>query len=66
MTEVLTVKDLSKRLGINLMTAYKLVKREGFPMLRIGKRIIVTADALEIWLKENQGKTIRVRDALGV
>lgn len=53
---VLTVKDLSKRLRIGRDKAYLLIKNPSFPATRIGSRYIVTEQALSEWLKKNQYK----------
>ena len=48
-----TVGDLQKVLRIGRVTAYELVRREGFPTLRLGKKILVNADMLKEWLAQN-------------
>ena len=58
MTEKLTisVEELAKELGISKPIAYELIKREGFPSLRISeRRIIIPVDALRSWLNTNAG-----------
>jgi excisionase family DNA binding protein len=43
MTDRLTmnVSEMAKQLNISRPTAYELTKRQGFPVIRIGKRVIV-------------------------
>ena len=49
----MSVQELSAYMGISLPKAYELTKREGFPTIRIGTRILVPVDAFKEWLKEN-------------
>ena len=48
-----TVTDLQKALRIGRVTAYQLVNREGFPTLRLGKRILIPVAELKEWLAKN-------------
>jgi excisionase family DNA binding protein len=57
-TEKLTysVEELAKSLGISKPVAYELIKREGFPAIRVSeRRIIIPVDALRSWLNANAG-----------
>lgn len=46
----MSVQELSAQLGISLPKAYKLVKSESFPSIRIGTRILIPVDAFREWL----------------
>lgn len=46
----LSVRELAAQLGVSLPVAYELVKRPGFPSLRIGGRILIPADHFHVWL----------------
>lgn len=46
----MSVQELSTRMGISLPKAYELVKRPGFPVLRIGTRILIPVDSFNVWL----------------
>ena len=46
----MSVQELSAQMGISLPKAYELVKRPGFPSLRVGTRILVPVDAFRDWL----------------
>ena len=50
--KTLNVKQLASYLGIGMNTAYQIVKMQGFPALKLGKRIIIPVDALEAWIKK--------------
>lgn len=48
---MLTVKDLTEKLGVGRDTAYALMRAKGFPSFKIGKRYFVSEEALEEWIK---------------
>ncbi len=48
----MSVQELSAQMGISLPKAYELVKTPGFPILRIGTRILIPVDAYKKWLME--------------
>ncbi len=48
-----TVLEMAEVLGISRPTAYELVKRKGFPAIRISdRRIVIPVDALNKWLND--------------
>ena len=49
----LSVQELAAQLGISLPKAYELVKQPGFPVLKIGTRILIPVDAFREWLLTN-------------
>lgn len=49
----LSVQELAALLGISLPKAYELVKQPGFPVLKIGTRILIPVDAFKAWLISN-------------
>ena len=49
----MSVQELASQLGISLPKAYELVKRPGFPVLRIGTRILIPVDAFREWLSDS-------------
>lgn len=51
--KTLNAKELAKTLGISLHLAYDLMRREGFPTIHVGKRLLVNAKLLEVWLDKN-------------
>ena len=56
----LTVSEAADRLGVPVSTMYEIVKSEGFPTIRIGTRLLVSAKGLETWVdrkaQEGYGK----------
>ena len=53
MPYTLTAAQLAEVLGINKNTAYQLMHSEGFPTLRIGRRMMVQKDKLLLWMDKN-------------
>ncbi len=50
--------DIAAALNISRAGAYNLMNSEGFPALRIGKRIVVPKDAFIRWMEANTGKQV--------
>jgi len=50
---VLKVEEMAELLGISRTTAYSLVHQKGFPVLRIGQRLIIPTLALKDWMKDS-------------
>ena len=46
-----TVTDIKNILTIGTNQAYNLVNSDGFPSLRIGRKILVPKDEFEKWVK---------------
>jgi hypothetical protein len=51
--KMLTAKDLAEVVG-NIGLAYRLFNTQGFPTIRLGKRVLVRADSLDAWMKEQE------------
>lgn len=49
---VLSVPEAAQLLGISSSKMYEVVRIEGFPCIRVGKRVLVNAKRLEVWLDE--------------
>lgn len=47
----LTVRELSKMLGIGLTTTYALVKEQQFRTVRVGRRILIPKVTVKKWLE---------------
>lgn len=62
MEEYLTPKMVGEKLHIGRNRAYSLFKRPDFPLIRIGKTLLVDADSLKryIELYQSQGEQIEV------
>ena len=49
----LTAPEVGEVLGISRAAAYELVRSEGFPRIKIGKRVLVPRDKFIQWIDEN-------------
>ncbi len=47
------VQELSAQMGISLPKAYELVKMPGFPIIRVGTRILIPVEVYREWLLKN-------------
>lgn len=52
----LSVSELADYLGIGRTLAYQLSRSEGFPILKIGKRVLVSVEGLKEWVNKNLTK----------
>lgn len=52
----LTVKDVSKIMGISLGKTYELVKRRNFPCISISRRLIIPTKKFLDWLDFESNK----------
>ena len=52
---MLSVPDVASILGISRAGAYELVRSDGFPLLRIGSRIVVPKERFIDWINANAG-----------
>ena len=52
----MSVQELSAQMGISLPKAYELVKKPGFPTIKIGARILIPIEAYREWLLRNSVK----------
>lgn len=55
---LIPVWEMGKRLGVSRKTAYELSRSEGFPVLRIGRRVLIPVKQLEEWVAANLGGTV--------
>jgi excisionase family DNA binding protein len=55
----INVDEMAQILGISRPVAYRLIKREGFPVIKIGqRRILIPVDSLKEWLN-NESRDIQ-------
>lgn len=54
----LNVNIVSNVLGISKTSAYELVRSKGFPVLKIGSRMVVPKDKFREWVEQNMGGSI--------
>ena len=51
----MTVREMAATMGISLPTAYNLTEREGFPVIRVGKKKVIPTEQLMKWLEKETG-----------
>ena len=49
-------ETVAKLLGISPSGGYELMHEKGFPVLRIGNRMVVPKEKFRKWVEENTGK----------
>lgn len=54
----LSVQEIAKVLGISKTSAYDLVRSKGFPVLKIGSRLVVLKEKFREWVEQNTGGNI--------
>ena len=47
---LLNVKQLADLLGVSDSSVYELIQEDGFPSLRVGKRIVIPKEELREWI----------------
>lgn len=52
----LNAETTAKLLGISISGMYELMHEKGFPVLKIGSRLVVSRDKLLAWVEQNVGK----------
>lgn len=55
---MLSVREIAKVLGISKTSAYDLVRSKGFPVLKIGSRLVVPKEKFREWVEQNTGESI--------
>lgn len=56
----ITVAEVASELGVCLPAAYALVHQGGFPVVHVGRRLVVPREAFVRWLNEQAGQQAEV------
>ena len=51
------VEDIQRIFGIGRTKAYQLMDSSGFPSFRLNRKVLVSRDRLEEWIRKTTGKT---------
>jgi excisionase family DNA binding protein len=51
----ITVEEMGKELRIGRSMAYQLARREDFPTIRIGRKMLIATQGLEAWVEKQAG-----------
>ena len=57
--KMMSVDEMSVMLGISRPRAYELTKSDGFPAMRVGRRILVDRAGLDQWLEQQKTRGAR-------
>ena len=52
----LNAEMAARLLGISISSMYELMHEKGFPVLKIGTRLVVPKEKLRAWVEQNVGK----------
>ena len=52
----LDAKTAAQVLGISISSMYELMHEKGFPVLKVGSRLVVPKEKLQTWVEQNTGK----------
>lgn len=52
----LNAETAAALLGVSISSMYELMHEKGFPVLRVGSRLMIPKDKLQAWVEQNTGK----------
>lgn len=55
--KTIDVKEFAKIYGIGITSAYNIVRYKDFPKIKVGKKIIIFKDEIDIWFRKHQGES---------
>lgn len=55
--KLLTVKEFASEYNIGTNKAYEMAHSKNFPMIRLGRKILIIKDRVEEWLENNIGNS---------
>ena len=53
--KLITVKEFAEKYGIGLNKAYEMANSKGFPIIRLGRKILVIKDRVDDFLYNSVG-----------
>lgn len=54
--KLITVKEFIEEYGIGTNKAYEIVNSKGFPVIRLGKKILIIRNKVDEWFNDNIGE----------
>ena len=51
----LNAETAAALLGVSISSMYELMHEKGFPVLRVGSRLVIPKDKLRAWVERNVG-----------
>ena len=55
--KLITVKEFAKEYGIGTNKAYEMVNSKGFPIVKLGRKILIIKDRIDEFLYDNVGNS---------
>lgn len=55
----ITVKEMAELLGVGRPMAYALVNRSDFPVIRLGRKIVIPIEKLKQWMDDHINEVIK-------
>ena len=55
--KTMSVKEFCNEYGIGINKGYEMINSSGFPMLRLGRKIIIIRSKVDKWIENQIGKT---------
>lgn len=55
--KLITVKEFAMEYGIGTNKAYEIVNSKGFPIVRLGRKILIIRDRIDEFLYKNIGES---------
>ena len=55
--KLITVKEFAEEYGVGINKAYEMVNSKGFPVVKLGRKILVIKDKVDECLYSNVGKS---------
>ena len=52
---MLTVEEAAKLLGVSRIKGYELAHSEGFPAMRLGRKLLIPRDRFLAWIDQQAG-----------
>lgn len=51
----LNAETAAKLLGVSISSMYELMHEKGFPVLKVGSRLVIPKDKLQAWVEQRIG-----------
>ena len=59
-----SVEEASEYTGIGRNTLRKLIEWEKLPVLKVGRKLLIRSDTIESFIRLNEGRDLRDKDAV--
>lgn len=59
-----SIDEAAEYTGIGRNTLRKLIEWKKLPVLKVGRKLLIRGDTLEAFLRQNEGRDLRDKDAV--